>query len=203
MTYLILTDNSPVSRIILLVTIVFSIISLRQRRWYFKCIMHPYNVFRKHEYYRVLSCGLVHNDPVHLLINGVMLFFIGGQLEQFLNVQSQYGGLLFLIIYLTSHISGVLPVMILNRNDAGYATAGASGGILGCMMSFMILAPKVTAFYLPVIGGIANQYAALLLIIGLIVYKWRASNELLDNELHFYSALGGIITTLLLQWTVL
>ncbi|MFD0764520.1 rhomboid family intramembrane serine protease [Mucilaginibacter lutimaris] len=187
----------PVSVTLLVITTAVSVQALRSRSLYLKWILHPYSIFKRREYRRMITSDLIHNDPVHLLINAVLLFLICGEFEEFLRSKYLYGSLILLLIYLVSHLSGALAVCWSNRNNYDYSSAGASGSILGCMMGFMILAPHYVAFYFPLAGEIRNQYAALLVIVGLIVYKWRSGNIMMDNELHFFSALGGILTTIL------
>ena len=182
----------PATLSLTLVMLIASITALCSRELYHQWILHPYRVFKRKEILRLATSGFVHNDLYHLFINTIMLVIICGKLEELLRGSSGNGSLLFMIIFLISHFTGVLTVTWTNRDNYDYASAGASGSILGCMMGLMILAPENIAFHLPVFGGVKNQYAALILIVGLVVYRWRSGNELLDNELHFYSALGGI-----------
>lgn len=191
-------STRPVSVMLTAINVIMSLIGLRYFRLYQQWILHPFGVTRRKEYYRLFLSGFVHNDFPHLFINCVMIIFICGEQEVLLNKGTPNGSINLLIIYLFSQISGALAVTWINRNNYEYSSAGASGAVIGCMMSFMILSPHETAFYLPVIGSVANQYAALIVIVGLIIYKWRSGNELLDNELHFFSALGGIAATLML-----
>jgi membrane associated rhomboid family serine protease len=119
-------------------------------------------------------------------------------LEHCLNELSPYGSGLFVIIYGISYLTGIVIITLRHKNNINYSSAGASGSIMGCMMSFMILKPDKIALYLPVYGGVKNSFMALLFIIGLIVYQYRSKNQLMNNELHFFSALGGIGATITL-----
>ncbi|MFC0513124.1 rhomboid family intramembrane serine protease [Mucilaginibacter angelicae] len=186
----------PVTLVIMGIMMVTSIAAFRKHDFYLKMILHPNSIVKRGEYYRLATSDFVHNDPMHLLINEVMAFFVCGQLEGFLNTAEDHGSLIFLLIYLLSHFAGVLLVTWRHRNSYVYSSAGASGSILGCMMSFMIIRPDFIAFYLPGAGGIKNIFAGFILIAGLIVYQWRSRNQMMDHELHFYSALGGITATL-------
>ncbi|WP_429380305.1 rhomboid family intramembrane serine protease [Mucilaginibacter sp. UYCu711] len=168
------------------------------KKLHLKFILHPVSIFRHSEYYRLFTSDLVHNDIGHFLLNEVMAFYVCGDLERNLRSRSAHGSLLLLIIYLVSFASGIIYTTFRHRRDFDYSSAGASGSIIGCMMSFMILAPSYIALYLPLIGGIKNIYASLIVLIGLIIYKVRSGNELMDHERHFFSALGGILITLVL-----
>jgi membrane associated rhomboid family serine protease len=190
--------GTPGTLAILTLIVLVSVAGFKNHNLFLKLILHPNGIFKRKEYYRLFTSDFVHNDLMHLLINVVTGFFVCGELEAFLNTRSGHGTIIFIAIYIASHFAGALTVTWLNRKKFEYSSAGASGSILGCMLSFMILNPNYIAFYLPVVGGLKNVYAGLLLIAGLIVYQRRTGNPMMDHELHFFSALGGIGVTLLL-----
>ena len=191
-------SEMPVTWFLMLTILLSSSISLFRRDYFLRLLLHPVSVIREKQFYRLFTADFVHNDPIHLLMNEVMLFFVCGNLETFLRAQSPYGSLRYGVIYLSSLLAGSLAVSLLNQDDFDYLSAGASGSVLGCMFSYTILQPHVIAFYLPVVGGVQNQFDALLFIGGLIYYKMRSKNTMINHELHFYGALGGIAVTLIM-----
>jgi membrane associated rhomboid family serine protease len=191
-----LTSGAPASALIMIIIGLSGLYCFYNKDYFLKMILHPFGITKKKEYYRLFTSDLVHNDAGHLLMNEVMFYLVCVNLEQTLNGQSKYGSALFLLIYAVSYFTGVILITIRHRNDFSYSSAGASGSIMGCMMSFMILKPDYIAVYLPVLGGLKNSFMALLFILVLIVYQYRTKNKLMNNELHFYSALGGVIITL-------
>jgi len=188
----------PVTIFIMVLILIFSLTGFKNKVFYLKMVHHPSSMLRNKEYHRLFTFDLVHNDFVHLLVNEGMAYYLCGSLEELLNQQSPYGSLKFTCIYLASHFSGALVTTLRHRNHFDYMSAGASGSILGCLMSYILLDPNYVAFYLPVVGGVKNIFAGLFVIVGLIVYQWKTGNEMMDHELHFYSAVGGILATLLL-----
>ncbi len=198
-TTLILPFNTmPATVIIIAIILIFSVLAFRYKSFYLKMIHHPGSLLKNKEYHRLFTSDLVHNDFMHLLVNEAMVLFIGGNLEEVLRKQSVYGTLEFVFIYLFSHFTGIALTTIRHRNDFEYSSAGASGSVLGCMMAFMILKPDYIGLYVPIVGGLKNIYVGLVVIVGLIIYQRRAGNPMMDNELHFYSALGGIAATFIL-----
>lgn len=163
-----------------------------------KMILHPYSIVKQKEYYRMISSAFVHNDLVHLLLNEAMIYGIGGNLEQYLRKSGPNGSFLFLFIYVVSGIFGALITTIRHRKQFDYSSAGASASILGIMMSFMILQPNYIAIYLPFVGGIKNIYTALFVIAALMAYQKKTGNPMINHEIHFFGALGGILVTLML-----
>lgn len=198
MNLIIQTTTMPVTLGIMAIILIVSLAGLKKQSFYRRLVHHPSGMIRNRQYYRLLTFDFVHNDMVHLLVNEGMAYFLCGSLEDFLNGRSAYGSIQFLAVYLISHFTGALVTTLRHRKHFDYSSAGASGSILGCMMSYMILAPDHTAFYLPVTGGVKNIYAGLIVITGLIFYQRRTDNDMMDHELHFYSTLGGIIATVIL-----
>lgn len=194
----VIPTDSPATCAIMVVILACSCIGFFSRYFFMKTILHPYSVVKEHQYYRLFSGDLVSNDPMHLVLNELMLCFFGGKLEQELNRRSHHGSLHFLLVYLCSWFCGVVYTTLRYRGDFEYSSAGASGSILGCAVSFMILVPNKIAFYLPVFGGVKNKYDALILILILIVYQKRTNNPMVNHELHLFGAVGGIIATLML-----
>jgi membrane associated rhomboid family serine protease len=193
-----LFQTMPATLLLMSAMLLCSLMGFRNNVLYLKMIHHPASMTRDKEYYRLLSSDFVHNDYIHLLVNEAMAFFICGNLEEILKMESVYGSIEFMFIYLFSHFSGIFVTTLRHVHHFHYSSAGASGSILGCMMGFMILRPNFIGFYLPVVGGVKNIYVGLIVIMGLIIYQRRTGNPVMDNELHFYSALGGIVATFIL-----
>lgn len=192
-------QETPVCLSLLAIIIISSLLALKKQRLFFAGIMHPVSVKKGKEYYRLITSDIVHNDLMHLFINAFALFAVGSQLEEYLRAVRDFGSIWFLVIYMTSCLFGNVFTFLKYRNDFNFSSAGASGSILGCMMSFMILQPNHIAFYLPVLGGITNLYTAVIYILFLIGYQLRSKNPLINNEVHFYGAIGGIVSALFLK----
>lgn len=103
-------QGRPVSVILLFVTGCVSAAALRNRDLYLQCILHPQSVIKRKEVHRLFSSVLVHNDVIHLLINGALLVLICGEFEEYLNARSVYGSLVFLMFYLLSHLVGATRI---------------------------------------------------------------------------------------------
>ncbi|WP_170113696.1 rhomboid family intramembrane serine protease [Mucilaginibacter yixingensis] len=183
---------------IALLIFISSCVSFLNSVYFGKLLLHPVSIFRSNEYYRLFTADFVHNDMVHLVLNEAMLILVCGKLEKLLRATYEYGSLKFLVVYLASMLFGTVAVTIIHRSDFDFSGAGASGSILGCMFCYTILKPEVTALYLPLIGAIPNKCDALIYILGLIVYKLRGKNSMINHELHFFGALGGILVTFVL-----
>jgi membrane associated rhomboid family serine protease len=83
------------------------------------------------EWWRLLTCGFLHANPLHLGTNMLSLFFIGRLVEPAI------GTLRTGLIYLVSLAAGSLGVMVL---EPGGATLGASGAIFGLAGALLVIA---------------------------------------------------------------
>lgn len=81
------------------------------------------------EWWRIVTSGFLHIGPVHLLFNMFALYNLGPTLER------EVGRLRFVLLYLTSLLTGSLAVLLIDPNAA---TAGASGAIFGLLGVLLI-----------------------------------------------------------------
>jgi membrane associated rhomboid family serine protease len=191
------TINYPVTCLFLTAILVSGCIGFYQRRYYYRMVLHPVSVVRQREWYRLLTADWVHNDWLHLLLNGLILYAFGGNLEELLRKTSAWGSLQFGLIYLTSMLAANVAVTFRHRQDFGYSTAGASGSIMGCMFGLILVAPNLIAFYLPVAGAVKSSWFGLYSIVLLLAYH-RRKDGMISYEAHFFGALGGIAATLII-----
>src|SRR6185369_11863204 len=67
--------------IIIAITCLVSILAFNNTRIVQQLILWPPAVSRDHQYYRLVSYGLLHADPQHLLFNMLTLYFFGNSME--------------------------------------------------------------------------------------------------------------------------
>jgi len=83
----------------------------------------PY-ISELNEYWRLLTSGFLHSDPIHLLLNMVGVWFLGQLLEPAL------GAVKYVAMYVASLFAGAAGALLL---DPGAATVGASGAVFGLL----------------------------------------------------------------------
>jgi membrane associated rhomboid family serine protease len=82
------------------------------------------------EWWRLVTSGFLHADPIHLLFNMVGVFFLGQLLEPAL------GSARFAALYFASLLAGSFGALLLS-NDA--VTIGASGAVFGLLGAAFII----------------------------------------------------------------
>ena len=125
--------------VILAVTCIVSFMAFGNSQLMNKLILWPPAIERQREYYRLVTYGLIHADPSHLIFNMLTLFFFGRQMEPFFNgLIGPYG---FALFYLGGLVISILPTYLKNRHNSSYRSLGASGAVSAVLFAFILLAP--------------------------------------------------------------
>jgi rhomboid protease GluP len=126
---------------------------------------------RQGEYYRLFAANFLHGNTLHVLMNGLALFYLGTLLERLL------GWARFCVIYFTSCFLAMLASAM---SAHALMSVGASGGIFGLLGGFAIVSWRLRAqlplslrqtprwwasiliinILLPLLGGVNVDYAA-------------------------------------------
>jgi len=159
--------------------------------------MNPYMITSRNQYYRFLTSGFIHRDHMHLLFNMFSFYFFGGAIEQVFKVLfGEWGGVYFILLYLAAIVVSDLPTYLKHRNNPGYNSLGASGGVSAVIFAFIILLPleKICiyiAFCMP--GFILGT-----LYVVFSYYQGRKANDGINHDAHLYGAVFGMIYCIIL-----
>lgn len=129
-----------------------------------------------HEWWRLLSAGFLHIGFQHLVLNGLSLYYLGADLERML------GSWRFLIVYLTAVIGGNLVSFAMNPEAL---SAGASTGIYGLFVSFIVLSQLLPESYY--LQQLARSYG-LLIVLNIFSFVFPSGT---DHWGHLGGALYG------------
>jgi membrane associated rhomboid family serine protease len=181
---------------IIFITSLISISGFSQGKIIDELIFWPPAISKKHQYYRFITCGLIHADYMHLIFNMVTLYFFGTIMEAHyqgeLGLQKWY----YLALYIGALIVSNIPTYIKHRNDENYRSLGASGAVSAVLFAFILLSPwqriYVIVFPVPAIiyGGVFLFYSA---------YMSRKGGDRVNHDAHFYGALFGILFTIAIR----
>ena len=184
---------------IIILTSVISVLSFSNRRLMDALIFWPPAISMQHQYYRFLTCGLIHADFMHLAFNMFTLFFFGKALENYymgvLGLQHFY----YIILYITAIIVANIPTYIKRRDDYNYRSLGASGGVCAVIFAFILIDPWVP-IYLYFIKMPAILYAVLFL--GFTIYMSRKGGDNVNHDAHLWGAIYGVIFTIAVRPSV-
>jgi len=136
-------------------------------------------IIEQHEYWRFVTPIFVHIGIMHYVLNSLVLFYLGEQIEKI------YGHFRFLIIYLVSGIAGnVLSFSLKTAN----VSAGASTAIFGMFGAFIILRHFLKDN--PAIRSMAMQYT--------ILVAFMLITNFFDKQVDILGHIGGLIGGILI-----
>jgi membrane associated rhomboid family serine protease len=178
---------------IIVITGLISFLSFNNHRLMDALIFWPPAVQMKHQYYRFITCGLIHADFLHLLFNMVTLFFFGRALELLyageLGLQYYY----FPILYVTALIASNIPSYLKHKDDFNYRSLGASGAVCAVMFACILIRPwaEIRLYGIPMP---ALLYAVLFMAYS--VYMSRRGGDNVNHDAHLWGALFGVLFTI-------
>lgn len=133
------------------------------------------------EYYRLLTCIFLHAGIIHIACNMYSLYVIGSQLESF------FGKIRYLIIFLLSGICGSILSIAFNNNDA--ISIGASGAIFGLLGAIVYFGYHYRIY----LGNALKNQIIPIIILNLSIGFLTPG---IDNFAHIGGLIGGIFTTM-------
>lgn len=88
---------------------------------------------------RFITHGFIHADGTHLLFNMITLFFFGSIIESF--YRQYFYDMGFVLFYLGGLIFAILPSYLQHKNDANWASLGASGAVSAVLFAYILFQP--------------------------------------------------------------
>ena len=184
-------NETPVSSLIFLFTIITSIYAFYDEGTYGKFMLHAYSVAKGKNVYQLITSGFIHKDWSHLIFNMLSYYFFAFNLEQTIG-HWQFGLLYFLSLILSD-----LPSVFRHKDHFWYNSLGASGAVCAIVFSFIMFSPMTKLIIFPIPIPIpAVLYGVLFL--AYTTYAGRKANDGINHDAHFYGALAGIIITIAL-----
>ena len=180
--------------VIIAITCLVSVMAFGNSRLMQDLILWPPAISRDKQYYRLLSYGLLHADPMHLFFNMFTLYFFGRVMEPLYEmVLGPFG---FVIFYCGGLIASILPSYLRNRGNSRYRSLGASGAVSATLFAFILLQPwaKILVFVVPM--------PAILFAILYVVYEFWQERQAFDNVnhgAHLWGAAYGVLFTIVME----
>ena len=187
-----------VTQIIVIITCLVSIPAFNRETIKENLLFWPYEINKRNQYYRFVSCGLIHADSMHLIFNMVSLYSFGVAIESFLFpvIFNQNTSILYVTLYVLGIIFSCIPDYFKYRETYGYRALGASGAVSAVIFSAILLEPTMPLrfFFIPVdIPG----YVFGLGFLGLSAYMSRRGGDNIGHNAHFWGGIFGLVFTFL------
>ncbi|GAB4497204.1 MAG: rhomboid family intramembrane serine protease [Saprospiraceae bacterium] len=188
-----------ITYLIIGVTVLISFMAFNNYDLFLKLKHWPYQEARRGEWYRWLTSGFLHADPMHLIFNMLTLYFFGVYVESwFAALFPGIGSFIYLLFYLAAIVAASSATYQKFKNTPSFASIGASGAVAAVLFACILLDPTIgiMLFFIPIpIPGF---------IFG-ILYLWyssyaaRRGGDNIDHTAHFFGAVFGFFFPILLK----
>lgn len=148
-------------------------------------LFRPYFFLRRGQYDTIVMSGFVHGDFAHLLFNMVTFYFFAFSLERYIGTTP------FLVLYFVGLIVSHACTYFKQKNNAEYASLGASGAISAVLFAYIVYFPTTTLMIIP----IPIPIPAALFAVGYVAYSYWASAHSrgrINHDAHLCGALSGL-----------
>lgn len=185
-----------ITTIIVIITALISIGGFRNQKIIDDLIFYPPAVSQRNQWYRFITCGLIHADWGHLIFNMLALYLFGSNLEiYFSQIFAGTGKLIYLLMYVTALAVSVIPTYFRNKNNYQYRSLGASGAVSAVVFAGILFDPitGIGLFFIPIyIAGFL--FGFIYLLISYYLDKRGSGN--INHSAHIFGALYGIAFTI-------
>jgi membrane associated rhomboid family serine protease len=185
--------------IIVVITSLISFVAFNNLKVMDTLIFWPPAVSMRHQYWRFITCGLIHADFMHLLFNMFTLYFFGRALENLYMGELGLRQYYFLILYFLALIFANIPTYLKRKDDYNYRSLGASGAVCAVVFASILIRPWAE-IWLYGIRMPALIYAVLFMVYS--IYMSRRGGDNVNHDAHIWGAIFGILFTLLVDHDV-
>ncbi|MEM8890306.1 MAG: rhomboid family intramembrane serine protease [Bacteroidota bacterium] len=190
---------APVALVIFILTIGLSVWALLNEDFKDKLLLIPYDMLMYKEYWRLLTSGFIHGNPLHLSMNIVSFYFFAFILEH------RIGHWQFLVLYLLGMLISNIATTIRYKSDTAFeGSLGASGAISAIILSAVIVNPYLN-FGLPILTDLfpvlqlPGYIIAIIFLIYSLINSFRTTQMQINHVAHFWGAFSGILLTFMIK----
>jgi membrane associated rhomboid family serine protease len=153
-------------------------------------LFHPVAIKETGQWHRFITHGFIHADWGHLLINMYVLYLFGQFNESLFNYLfgPAFGGIVFIIFYISAIAAASLPSYFRNIDNRLYAALGASGATSALVFSYILFDPWQWFIFPPLpailFGAAYLWYSS---------YMEKRGTDNIGHNIHFWGAIYGVV----------
>ena len=178
--------------IIIGITFAVSFVAFQNNELIYKLQFNAAQIVHRKQYYRLISHAFVHANWPHLIVNMLVLYFFGRNVEAYFAYFFEgRATLYFILLYLGGILASNVWSLIKHQNNYYYNAVGASGAVSAVLFAFIFFDPWEKLYFfgiLPIPG--------IVFAIGYLIYSYQMGKRKTDNvahDAHFLGAVFGFI----------
>lgn len=187
-----------ITYIIIGITAVVSFLAFQNVALMEKLQFNAAQVVHRKQYYRLISHAFVHVSWTHLIVNMLVLYFFGRNVESYFSYFfGNRADFYFIILYLGGILGSNIWSLIKHQNDYYYNAVGASGAVSAVLFTFIFLDPWEMLYLFAIIPIPGIIFGA-----GYLIYSYQMSKRGSDNiahDAHFLGAVFGFVFPIILK----
>lgn len=183
---------SPVTLTAIVLSVALSLAAFTDSRLFNDLLFEPFVIKARGQWHRFLTHAFIHANGPHLLVNMLVLFMFGHDLEPRLaQLTAAPPALPFAALYAGGILFSSLPAYGRHLRDPNYRAVGASGAVSAVLFAYILMTPtnRIALFLLPM------ELPAWAFGLLYLAYSWYMDKRADDNvahDAHFYGALFGV-----------
>jgi membrane associated rhomboid family serine protease len=192
--------------IIIIVTLIITVIAFYNDEVMLKMMLNPYQVYHKKEWYRMITHGFLHADWTHLIINMIVLYSFGSNVEAWFGKLKMAGyidsvAITYSLLYFGGIIISSMITLFRHRNNRWYNSVGASGAVSAIIFTSIFFNPLDRLYFFAVIPIPGIIFAVLYLLYS--SYMSRRSKDNINHDAHLLGAVYGFVFPLLIDFDLI
>jgi membrane associated rhomboid family serine protease len=187
-----------ITYIIIGITAVVSFLAFQNVSLMEKLQFNAAQVVHRKQYYRLISHAFVHVSWTHLIVNMLVLYFFGRNVETYFgHFFENKAEIYFVLLYLGGMLASNVWSLIKHQNDYYYNAVGASGAVSAVLFTFIFLDPWEMLYLFAII-----PIPGIVFGVGYLIYSYQMGKRKSDNvahDAHFLGAVFGFVFPIILK----
>lgn len=184
--------------IIIAITFAVSFTAFQNNQLFQKLQFNAAQIVHRKQYYRLISHAFIHANWPHLIVNMLVLYFFGRNIEAYFGYFfGNRASLYFILLYVGGILASNVWGIIKHQNNYYYNAVGASGAVSAVLFAFIFFDPWEKLYFfgiLPIPG--------IIFAIGYLIYSYQMGKRKTDNvahDAHFLGAVFGFIFPIIFE----
>lgn len=187
-----------ITLMLILIIALTSAFAFSQKETMAQLQFNAYQIWHRHQYYRILTHVLVHANWEHLIVNMIVFYSFGTAVEHYFEMYfGTIGSYYYLILFFGSVIFSTLWSLYKQKDNRYYNAVGASGAVSAIVFTAIFFNPWNPIYFFMILPIPGIIFGGLYLY-----YSYYMSTKKTDNighDAHFLGAIFGFFFPVILR----